>query len=195
MKRRTLTHTRWLRRIALGLAVVAVAAPSAQGMILEDTTGNSGSGQVTDGLGRPLDPSAVKGPEQTPTVVVDISKFRIATQIADEPVRPDDRAVRPAPADVLTQTPVRPDDRAIRPTIVDGTQAPVVLTPVGRVHGPVPGDTALISDQPQSAPVSGTSFDWNDAGIGIAIGVAACLALMTAWMLLGGRKPDHFAGA
>jgi hypothetical protein len=212
MKRTTRNRRRWLTRVALGLAVVAVAAPAAQGMVLENTTGDSS--QVTDGLGRPLDPAAVKGVEQqTPTPFVDISKFRIATQIENEPVRPDDRAVRPAPADgvVATQTPdalptpfgqvfgevpdatptpVRPDDRSVRPTLGDGSQAPLdVPAPVGRVHGPIS------ADQPNTTPVSSPSIDWNDAGVGIAIGVLASLVLLAGWMFVNGRKPDHLAGA
>lgn len=172
MKHSTHTRRRWLARVALGLTVVAVATPSAQGMIQGGTTAESGSSQVTDGLGRPLDPSAVKSPQETAIPTVDVSKFRLATQLDNEPVRPDDRAVRPAPGVVPTVGIVRPDDRAVRPTIDTGARTPVVATPVDR-----------------------PSFDWNDAGVGIGIGVAAALALLVAWMLLGGRKPDHFAGA
>ena len=152
MKQSTRTRRRWLGRIALGLTVVAVAAPTAQGMIPGNTNVSTGSGQVVDGLGRPLDPSAVKSPQETAISPVDVSKFRLATQ--------------------LDNTPVRPDDRAVRPTIDTGARTPVVATTVDR-----PG------------------FDWNDAGIGIGIGVAAALAALAAWMLLGGRKPDHLAGA
>lgn len=112
MKHSTNTRRRWLARVALGLAVVAVAAPSAQGMIPGDTSPGTSSGQVTDGLGRPLDPALAGGHERTPTVVVDTSKFRIDAQIANEPVRPDDRAVRPA--------------------IVGFAQTPLVATPVDR---------------------------------------------------------------
>jgi hypothetical protein len=233
MKHTTRNRRRWLTRVALGLAVIAVAAPSAQAMIPASTTSDD-SAQVTDGLGRPLDPAAVKAGEQVQSVVVDDSKFRIDAQVADEPVRPDDRPVRPtvevvrpgdvvdlpggivvAPADVIAQLPivagpvpgdttlapdltptaVRPDDRPVRPTIVGGGESPVVVVPTGRVGGPIPGNTTLVADQPQGAPASGPSFDWNDAGVGIGIGIAACLALLTAWLLLGGRKPDHFAGA
>jgi hypothetical protein len=212
MKHTTRNRRRWLTRVALGLAVVAVAAPSAQAMIPASTT-SVDSAQVTDGLGRPLDPAAVKAGEQVPGVVVDDSKFRIDAQVTDEPVRPDDRPVRPtpevvrpgdfvdlpggivvAPADP-TPTAVRPDDRPVRPTIVGGGESPVLVVPTGRVGGPIPGSTTLVADQPQGAPASGPSFDWNDAGVGIGIGIAACLALLTAWLLLGGRKPDHFAGA
>jgi hypothetical protein len=210
MKNRTHTRRRWFGRVALGLAVVAVAAPSAQAMIPADSTGSPDSGQVTDGLGRPLDPALVRSGDQVAAVVVDTSKFRIDAQIADDPVRPDDRPVRPTVDTVnpealptpfgqvfgidSTPQPVRPDDRAERPVIVGGDEAPLVV-PTGRVHGPVAGDTTLVADQPQSAPVSGPSFDWNDAGVGIGIGFAACLALLAAWMLLGHRKPDRFAGA
>jgi hypothetical protein len=218
MKHTTRNRRRWLTRVALGLAVVAVAAPSAQAMIPASTSSDD-SAQVTDGLGRPLDPAAVKAGEQLPSVVVDISKFRLATELTDEAVRPDDRAVRPAPVEATpvaqlptidqlrdfrfdgTQVPeavpapVRPDDRPVRPTIVGGGESPVVVVPTGRVGGPIPGNTTLVADQPQGAPASGPSFDWNDAGVGIGIGIAACLALLTAWLLLGGRKPDHFAGA
>jgi hypothetical protein len=151
MKHSTRTRRRWLARVALGLTVVAVAAPAAQGMIPGDTTASASSGQVTDALGRPLDPSAVKSPRETAIPAVDVSKFRLATQ--------------------LDAQPVRPDDRAVRPTIDTGARAPVVATPVDR-----------------------PTFDWNDAGIGIGIGVAAALAVLAAWMLLGARKPDHFAG-
>lgn len=218
MKHTTHNRRRWLTRVALGLAVVAVAAPSAQGMILEGTTGNSG--QVTDGLGRPLDPAAVKAGDQAPIVVVDASKFRIDAQVADEPVRPDDRPVRPTPADVVTPelirptpevvrpgdavgntqapeaapTPVRPDDRPVRPTVGDPTQTPLdVPAPVGRVHGPVATDAT--SDQPKTAPVSSPSIDWNDAGVGIVIGLLASLVLLAGWMLFSNRKPDHLTGA
>ena len=63
-------------------------------------------------LGRPLDPSAVKSPQETAILAVDVSKFRLATQLDDEPVRPDDRAARP--------------------TIDTGARTPVVATPVDR---------------------------------------------------------------
>jgi hypothetical protein len=163
------TRRSWLARAALGLAIVAVAAPAAQGMVPGETSAGTSAGQVTDGLGRPLDPAAVKSLPETAIPVVDVSKFRLATQLDNEPVRPDDRAVRPAPGVVPNTGVVRPDDRAVRPTIDAG--APVVATSIDR-----------------------PSFDWNDAGIGVGIGVAAALAVLVAWMLLGARKPDHFAG-
>jgi hypothetical protein len=171
MKHTTRNRRRWLTRVALGLAVVAVAAPSAQAMIPASTSSDD-SAQVTDGLGRPLDPAAVKAGEQLPSVVVDISKFRLATELTDEAVRPDDRAVRPAPVEATpvaqlptidqlrdfrfdgTQVPeavpapVRPDDRPVRPTIVGGGETPVVVVPTGRVGGPIPGNTTLVFDQP-----------------------------------------------
>lgn len=151
MKRRTDTRRRWLARAALGLAVVAVAAPPAQGMIPADTSPGTGSGQGTDGLGRPLDPAVVRSGEPVPAVVVDASKFRIDAQIANEQVRPDGRGARPAPG---------------------AGRTPAAATPLDR-----------------------PSFDWNDAGVGIGIGIALTLAVLLAWMLLGGRKPDHLAGA
>lgn len=172
MKHSTHTRRKWLARVALGLTVVAVAAPSAQAMIPGDTSPGPSSGQVTDGLGRPLDPSAVRSLPETAIPVVDVSKFRLATQLDNEPVRPDDRAVRPVPVAVPAGGIVRPDDRAVRPTIHGGAPTPVVAVPVDR-----PG------------------IDWNDAGIGIGIGIAAALAFLAAWVLLGGRKPDHLAGA
>lgn len=172
MKHSTHTRRRWLARMALGLTVVAVAAPSAQAMIPGDPSTGTSSGQVTDGLGRPLDPALVRSGQQVPTVIVDASKFRLAAQLDNEPVRPDDRAVRPVPVVVPPGGIVRPDDRAVRPTIENGARTPVAATPVDR-----------------------PSFDWNDAGVGIGIGVAAALALLAGWMLLGGRKPDHLAGA
>lgn len=112
MKHSTRTRRRWLARVALGLTVVAVAAPSAQAMIPGDTSPGTSSGQITDGLGRPLDPSAVRSPQETASPIVDVSKFRLATQLDNEPVRPDDRAVRP--------------------TIENGARTPVVATPVDR---------------------------------------------------------------
>jgi hypothetical protein len=143
MKHTTRNRRRWLTRVALGLAVVAVAAPAAQGMVQAETTGSApDSGQVVDGLGRPLDPALVRSGEQVPQVVVDTSKFRIDAQNANEPLRPDDRPVRPT-AEVVD----------LPGGIVDLPGGIVVATPdpISRVAGPMPGDTTLVPDQTPTA--------------------------------------------
>jgi hypothetical protein len=94
--------------------------------------------------------------------------FGPGTDLADDPVRPDDRAERTTA--LAAEPAVRPDDRAFRGT--GRTPLIVVLGPDDRADRSLPGSgvvaRATIADR----------FDWADAGIGA--GAAFGLALVVA---------------
>jgi hypothetical protein len=89
---------RWIRRFAAGLAFAALAVPTAQAGIVEDTgIGVSGGQQATEYNGY--------GYQQSPGVP--LGKQRVL-------VNPDDRADRITPGNPQVHVVVTPDDRADR---------------------------------------------------------------------------------
>ena len=134
MKRSTRTHHRMIKRIALGLAVAAIAVPAAQAQ--GELGQYSTDGPRAGGPSATLLQVSTDGPRSGPSAA-QISDAKLDTFTTDAP--------RSGPATV---------------------------------------------ELPQAQPVSGPSFDWRAAGIGIAIGIAASL-LMAAIALLVSRRRDH----
>jgi hypothetical protein len=129
----------FLRRLVLGFAVTAIAAPVAQARIDEGVALSNGS-------------------------------------VIDQPVRPDDRAVRGVQAtdEVL---PVRADDKVLN---LDPT--------VGAEYNQFTYRRALPLDygvQPVQITSRPDGFDWSDAGIGA--GLAFGLMLLAAGATVGTR--------
>jgi hypothetical protein len=151
-------RTWFLRRLVLGFAVTAIAAPVAQARIDEGVALPNGS--VIDQPVRP-DDRAVRGVQATDEVL---------------PVRPDDRAVRGVQAtdEVL---PVRADDKVLN---LDPT--------VGAEYNQFTYRRALPLDygvQPVQITSRPDGFDWSDAGIGA--GLAFGLMLLAAGATVGMR--------
>jgi hypothetical protein len=169
-----------LRRLALGLAVAAVAAPAAQARVDEGAQSQKSTfvPWATD-FGRSVSPgTGVALPNGSV-----------------QPVRPDDRAVRGVPA-TSERVAVRPDDRAVRGVPATSERLPVRaddkvlnLEPTVRAeYNQFTYRRALPSDygvQPVQIASKADGFDWNDAGIGA--GLAFGLMLLLAGATLGTR--------
>jgi hypothetical protein len=155
-----------LRRLVLGFAVAAIAAPVAQARLDEGVTLPNGSV-----VGQPVRPDdrAVRGVEATDG------------QLA---VRPDDRAVRGVQAtDELL--PVRADDKVLN-----------LDPAVGAEYNQFTYRRALPTDygiQPVQIASKGDGFDWSDAGIGA--GLAFGLMLLAAGAMIGTRHIGRPASA
>jgi hypothetical protein len=108
MKLKTIYRRRVVRRVALGLAVCAAFAPTAQGMYLHDGGGNGATAAAV----RPDDRAA----RPSGTVVVETAQ------------RPDDRAVRPAAETSPSSLPAYS---------IDGPRSgPATSLPVFSIDGP-----------------------------------------------------------
>lgn len=147
-----------LRRLVLGLAVAAVAAPVAQARVDEGAQSQS------------------QKPAYIPWVT-DFGGAVSAPQAVSGAVRPDDRAVRGVPATSERLPVVRGDDKLLNlePT-------------VGAEYNQFTYRRALPADygvQPVQIASRGDGFDWNDAGIGA--GLAFGLLLLLAGATLGTR--------
>jgi hypothetical protein len=163
---KTRTHRKLIRKIALGLAVVAVAAPTAQAGSFTDPAGNSVP--MTRGVGAtPDDWAGHKG------------------IVADEYVRPAPAEnVRPVSAPEAVNEYVRPAPAEnVRP--INAPQA------IDEYVRPAPADntrpaTPLPAVQPKG-------FDWTDAGIGA--GFAFGLILLASGMALVARRHRQTSAA
>jgi hypothetical protein len=175
----------FLRRLVLGFAVAAIAAPVAQARV---------EGGLHEGSGQ-----SQGSAEYIPWV----TDFGSSASTQAGPVRPDDRAVR----GVQTsdgQLAVRPDDRAVR-----GVQATDELLPVraddkvlnldpavGAEYNQFTYRRTLPSDygiQPVQIASKGDGIDWSDAGIGA--GLAFGLMLLAAGAMVGTRHISRPASA
>lgn len=149
---------RWLRRFAAGLAFAALAVPTAQAGIVEDTgIGVSGGQQATDYNGY--------GYQQSPGVP--LGKQGVL-------VNPDDRADRITPGNPHNFGIVNPDDRADRIT-PGNPQVHVVVTPDDRADRFTPE-----AGNPQVVASPSSGFDWSDAGIGAGMAVGLMLLALGA---------------
>jgi hypothetical protein len=195
-----------IRRLALGLAVAAIAAPVAQadplsndssagsappvpqtygvGATLQDYLefkGLPASAQYVYGVGATLqDYLEYKGTVGTPETIV-------LTDLPCAPSCPDGLL----PAAVEPQTLVRPDDRlgprdaGVANEPVYGRPAPAYnVKPVGTPQ------TVVGPDAPQDSPpqivIQPRGFDWTDAGVGA--GFAFGLVLLASGMALVARR-------
>ena len=95
----------------------------------------------------------------------------------------------PSAGIVAESAPVRPDDRATHG--VGATAADVIATEDGLISRPAPADIAPVV--PAAEPVSGTGFDWSDAGVGIVLGVLC--AMLLGGLLLLSRRRGTLSGA
>ena len=174
---------RWIRRIALSFAFAAIAAPTAQARIAED----SGVGQGNQVTSVRPDDRAVRGvPQSTDVTVV---------------ARPDDRAVRGVPQSTDVTVVARPDDRAARFSPNVGSEnlnlwrdpAAFVTGDEGLVLRRDPG--AAVESPVVAVPATdGQAFDWGDAGIGAAI-MLGFLLLATGAAVAGRQSRKSLAGA
>lgn len=182
-----------IRRVALGFAVAAIAAPVAQAdpWFNDSSTGAGTSVPQTYGVGATLsDYLEFKGLPESAQYV-----YGVGATLADaldstvgtpEPVvRPDDRIGVRGPG-AAVQPAVRPDDRNLRP---NGINAPVstpqtLVRPDDRLEPRGPGAA------PQASPVQIVigpgGFDWTDAGVGA--GFAFGLVLLASGMALVARR-------
>ena len=90
---------------------------------------------------------------------------------------------------VAESAPVRPDDRATHG--VGATAADVIATGDGLISRPAPADNKPVVAGAE--PVSGTDFDWSDAGVGIVLGVLC--AMLLGGLLLLSRRRGTLSGA
>ena len=158
------THRRFLGLTALVLALSAVVAPGASAYIPDPHHATTQEGPAYDWL-RPGD--------------VGYHTHDVGATASDagvEVVRPDDRATH-GPANVI-----EPDDLGYYTRDVGATASDAGLVEPGLISRPAPADGLAGTRDAPAAPVVATpssSFDWRDAGAGIAIGLLVA-------MLLGG---------
>jgi hypothetical protein len=187
---------RWIRRFAAGLAFAALAVPTAQAGIVEDTgIGSSGGQQDAEyngygyqqSPGVPVDGQNAEyngyGYQQSPGVPVD------GQNVA---VRPDDRGVRVAPGNSQIDVAVRPDDRGVRITPQPSSpQVVVSARPDDRADRftPEAGNPQVIVAAPS------TGFDWSDAGIGAGSALGLMLLALGAALATRHVGRKSLAGA
>jgi hypothetical protein len=101
----------------------------------------------------------------------------------------------PSAGIVAESAPVRPDDRATHG--IGATAADVIATGDGLISRPAPADNIVAAGGapvvPAAEPVSGTGFDWSDAGVGIVLGVLC--AMLLGGLLLLSRRRGTLSGA
>ena len=178
-------RSRFLRRLVLGLAVVAVAAPVAQARVDENGSGG-GTGAAISGLPLAGDSKGDLGAAIGGLPLAGDSKGDLApTSPSGLPVAGDDKiGLVPSP-DLATH----PDNRAVRygpgfdPSAGadDGQQA---------YRGYLPSDygfsNVLVTAEPRG-------FDWGDAGIGA--GMLFAVMLLAAGGLVAARHLSRTATA
>ena len=169
---------KWIiRRLVLGFAVAAIAAPVAQARLDLDTQSQASKAQESNGY------------------IPWVTDFGRSASTQASPVRPDDRAVRGVQA-TDGQLAVRPDDRAVRGVHATDERLPVRaddkvlnLDPaVGAEYNQFTYRRALPTDygvQPVQIASKADGFDWSDAGIGA--GLAFGLMLLAAGAMVGTR--------
>lgn len=154
---KTRKRYRSIRRIVVALAAMALLVPSVSAALPDGVGGTYGGG--VGGVLRPDDRPGSRGPGSAP--------------VTDGLGRPLDPAA------------VRDESTQARPTAQEPRSAP----PIVRMDGyPAP----VAPEAPAPIVVQPTGFDWRDAGVGVAIGAAAVLAL-AAGVLVIGRRRDTLA--
>jgi hypothetical protein len=160
MKTTSTRRTRLAKRLALGLAIAAVAAPAAQAgvTIPPELSGRAfgpgGSGQRTYTL--PAIPPELSGRQFSPT-----TGGGVVSEPGAIPGQLEGRRFGPSSLPLVTM----PEDLS------------------GREFGPA----TFTPDLPVVTPVA-DGFDWRDAGIGAAAVVAAVALLAAAALLIGRRR-------
>ena len=107
------------------------------------------------------------------------------------PVRPDDRATHGIGGQLS------PGDVGYETHGVGATASDVIATEDGLISRPAPADNIAATEDapvvPAAEPVSGTGFDWSDAGVGIVLGVLC--AMLLGGLLLLSRRRGTLSGA
>jgi hypothetical protein len=198
----TRTYRRWVRRLALGLAVASFVAPAAAGAAVQGQASQLGT------LNMAIPPSTIVVPVATgslcpgdPGFCVNQNDIPSDVQVLTRqqykhlPGLPVPVAAVPAGgATVPVVTPAQYAHRLAHPATPVLTQAqyrhlPGLANPVD----PATYNPGAAS-KPTATPTSGPSFDWSDAGIGIAIG-AGLVLLLGAGLAAGRRRGGGLAGA
>jgi hypothetical protein len=188
---------KWIiRRLVLGFAVAAIAAPVAQARLDLDTQSQASKAQESNGyIPWVTDFGRSASTQASPVRPDDRAVRGVQATDGQLAVRPDDRAVRGVQA-TDGQLAVRPDDRAVRGVHATDERLPVRaddkvlnLDPaVGAEYNQFTYRRALPTDygiQPVQIASKGDGFDWSDAGIGA--GLAFGLMLLAAGAMVGTR--------
>jgi hypothetical protein len=172
MKLSTCISRRWIRAAALGLTALALAAPAADGAIPDSgrpAPSTRATPDITDGLGRPLDPSAVRIPDSggpAPTLLPNGMTLPIEDATPTVVDQPDGYQPQLQPSGELTPI-VRDEPDGYQPQL----QPSPVSTPV----------------------VSPDGFDWVAAGVGA--GLALAFALVCAGGVVVTRRHTRVAAS
>jgi hypothetical protein len=176
------TYRRCLAIGALVLACCAMLAPAASAMIPDRHQGTS-----QEGPGGAIAPGDVG--YYTHDVGATASDAGIVTESV--PVRPDDRATHGIGGQL------NPGDVGYDTHDVGATTSDAALIADGTLSRPAPADgvaaTAGTPVVPAAEPVSGTGFDWSDAGVGIVLGVLC--AMLLGGLVLFSRRRGTVSGA
>jgi len=165
----------FLRRMVLGLAVAAVAAPVAQAKIDEGQSSQPSSGGLLahdDKVIVGLPTSVLAGDDK---VIVDVPTAVLAR---------DDKVIVTSPAPVLAR-----DDKVIVESPTSVPAFGVDYNQFGYRHA-LPQDYGITPTQVASRP---DGFDWSDAGLGA--GLALALMLLAAGAAAGTRRLGRPASA
>jgi hypothetical protein len=187
--KRTRTYRRWVGRIALGLAVTAIAAPTAQGYYFDEV-----------GTGSNVPSNATAGPTVVPSDMIaglpsidELQQLRFTPDAA--PVVPElthpfsfQPSDAPVPPTLTHPFSFQPSDEPVGPTVVipDPTRGLPSLDDLQRFRFQPNAPEA-----PVAVPTSGPGIDWTDAGIGAGIAIAAMLLALAA--ALGLRRHRRLA--
>jgi hypothetical protein len=188
--KRSRTYRKWSGRIALGLAVTAIAAPSAQAYYFDEV-----------GTGGNVPSAAPAGPTVVPSDMVaglpsihELQQFRFTPDAAPAgptlthpfSFQPSDA---PVPPTLTHPFSFQPSNEPVGPTVVipDPTRGLPTIEELQKFRFQPSAPEA-----PVAVPTSGPSIDWTDAGIGAGIAVAAMLlALAAALGLRRNRRLAH----
>jgi len=155
---RSTRRKNWLiKRMVLGLAVAAFAAPVAQARVDEGITGQ---------------PNSVAEVQKATGYSAFVTDFpSVQTKIQNDVVRADNPAIDKVSGGFQTDI-VRADNPAID-KVSGGFQTDVV-----RADNPATDKVELVGTQPRSIgepQAVASSFDWSDAGIGAGLALALVL--------------------
>jgi hypothetical protein len=185
----TRTYRRWVGRVTLGLAVAAIAAPSAQAYYFDEV-----------GTGANVPSTGPAGPTVVPTDMVaglpsidELQQFRFTPN--SEPAGPTlthpfsfQPSAEPVPPTLTHPFSFQPSNEPVGPTVVvpDPTRGLPSLDDLQQFRFQ-PNEP----EAPVAVPTSGPRIDWTDAGIGAGIAIAAMLLAMAA--ALGLRRNRRLA--
>jgi len=151
-------NRKWIWRLALGFALVAIGTPGAHAA----TTARVAVCDGDPGLCSAYVPvTAVTPVKTTPISICD-----------------GDPGLCSAYAPVTAVTPVK----TVPVSVCDGDPG------FCGAYAPAPETAPVAASQPRSSPVTAPSFNWGDAAVGIGIGAGLVLILVGAAIALGRRR-------